>query len=139
MPRSIAAGLLVAALLGAALSGVIMTQRPPTLANNSLDLTALLPFLLGIFLAVGGATGILALALSRRWPALAGRLALTARSSVEQGQRRARAGIRQGVLAGSATVIMLILSLNGWLDLVFAFVVVILVGLVESFVQSREV
>lgn len=138
MPRSTALGLLVAALLGGALAAYIVLQVPPSLADGTLDLTAVLPFLLGIFMAVTGATGILSLALSRRWPALAGRMALAARSSVEQGQRRARAGVRQGLLAGLAVVAMIALFLSGWLDLAIALVLVMLIGLIESFVQSRE-
>lgn len=138
MPRTTAAGLLFIALLGVAVVGYMVTQVPPTQPSGDLDFSALLPFFLGAVLAVAGATGILSIALSRRWPALAGRLALTARSSVEQGQRRARAGIRQGILAGVAVAAMLALFLSGWLDLAIALVLIIFVGLVESFIQSRE-
>ena len=70
MPRSTVTGLFVITLAGAGLVGYLVLRIPPWLADGSLNLTALLPFLLGVFLAVTGATGILSLALSRRWPAL---------------------------------------------------------------------
>ena len=84
-----------------------------------------------------GGVGLLALGLSRRWPILAGRVALS-RSKAVRVQRRAKAAVRQGVLAGMMTVLLLALSFAGWLDLTIAGVVIVLIGLVESFVQSRE-
>jgi hypothetical protein len=102
-----------------------------------LDLAALILLFGGIMLTVTGMVGLLALALSRRWPILAGRGGLS-RSPAVRVRSRSQAAVRQGLLAGTVAAAMLVLALTGWLDLAIALVIIVLAGLVESFVQSRR-
>ncbi len=137
MPKSTTTALTLAALIGALLTGYIFTQLPPTLPGGQLDLAALILLFGGIMLTVTGMVGLLALALSRRWPILAGRGGLS-RSPAVRVRSRTQAAIRQGLLAGTVAAAMLVLALTGWLDLAIALVIIVLAGLVESFVQSRR-
>ena len=138
MPKSTTTALTLAALSGALLTGYVFTQVPPTLPTGQPDMAALILLFGGIMLGVTGMVGLLALALSRRWPILAGRGGLS-RSQAVRVRSRTQAAIRQGLLAGIVIAAMLVLALTGWLDLAIALVIIVLAGLVESFVQSRRV
>ncbi|MBP7962708.1 MAG: hypothetical protein KBG20_03055 [Caldilineaceae bacterium] len=136
MPRSTTTALTLAALSGALLTGYVFTQMAPILSTGRLDLAALLLLFGGIMLMITGLVGLLALGLSRRWPVLAGRGGLSRYKAVRT-RSRTQAAIRQGLLAGVVAAALLVLALTGWLDLSIALVIVVLAGLVESFVQSR--
>jgi ABC-type branched-subunit amino acid transport system permease subunit len=86
---------------------------------------------LGLLALVFGLGALAALALHRRWPALAG---------VRDPRRRADPWVaaRQGVLLALAVGVMLLLTLMRMLDVAFALVTLVLAGLIEGFFQNRR-
>ncbi len=120
-------------LAGAALLIYVLRSVTPYDANNQLSPTALLLFLTGVFLAAGGAGALAASALHRRWPALAG---------VKTRQRRkpltADAALRQGVIFGLVVATLVALAIAQVLDVAVLIVTLLVAGLVEAYVQSRQ-
>lgn len=129
--RAIAASI-AAGLVGGALFFYILRSISPYNADQQLNGVALLGLLTGVFLLVGSVSALIALALHRRWPALAG---------VKARQRRqlprAEAALRQGVIAGIVAVVLIALSILRVLDVTVLIVTLLLAGLVETYAQSR--
>lgn len=117
---------------GAGLVYVLVNQSPYS-ESGQLNPVAVLAVLTGVFLTSSGASALLALSLHRRWPALAGR----------QSHRRRQAptaepALRQGILAGLAAVTLLALAILRVLDVAVLIVTLLVAGLIEAFVQSRQ-
>lgn len=121
----------VAAVTGVALLVYLLWAVPPTLPSGQTNNAALLLFMLGMVALVFGLGALVALALHRRWPGLAG---------VRDPRRRADPWVaaRQGVLLSLAVGVMLVLTLLRMLDLAFALVTLVLAGLIEGFFQNRR-
>ncbi len=120
-----------AAVIGATLLGFLLWSVPPTYPSGEPNLAALVLFLLGLLLLVFGFGGLVALALHGRWPNLAG---------VHDRRKRPDPGValRQGALLAAAVGVMGVLTFLGMLDLAFALVTLVIVGLVEAFLQNRR-
>jgi succinate dehydrogenase hydrophobic anchor subunit len=121
----------LAAVTGVALLVYLLWAVPPTLPSGQTNNAALLLFLLGMLALVFGLGALVALALHRRWPGLAG---------VRDPRRRADPWVaaRQGVLLSLAVGVMLLLTLLRMLDVAFALVTLVLAGLIEGFFQNRR-
>ena len=121
----------LAAVAGTALLIYLLWGVPPTLPSGQTNNAALLLFLLGMLALVFGLGSLVALALHRRWPNLAG---------VRDPRRRADPWVaaRQGVLLALAVGIMLLLILLRMLDVAFALVTLVVAGLIEGFFQNRR-
>jgi hypothetical protein len=122
----------LAAAVGVALLLYLLWSVPPTLPSGQTNNAALLLFLLGLLALVFGLGSLVALALHRRWPGLAG---------VRDPRRRADPWVaaRQGLLLALAVGVMLLLMLLRMLDIAFALVTLVLAGLIEGFFQNRRV
>jgi ABC-type branched-subunit amino acid transport system permease subunit len=121
----------IAAVAGVALLIYLLWAVPPVLPNQQPNNAALLLFLLGMLALVFGLGALVALALHRRWPGLAG---------VRDARRRPDPWVaaRQGVLLALAVGVMLLLTLMRMLDIAFALVTLVLAGLIEGFFQNRR-
>jgi hypothetical protein len=121
----------VAAVAGMILLVYLLWAVPPILPDNQWNNAALLLFFLGMLALVFGLGSLVALALHRRWPALAG---------VRDPRRRPDPWVaaRQGLLLALAVGVMLVLTLARMLDIAFALVTLVLAGLIEGFFQNRR-
>jgi hypothetical protein len=132
MTRAQAAGLSGSGILiGGGLLAFLITTVPPWLSDGEPNAAALLMALLSVMLLVGGLGALLALALHNRWPGLAG--------APRDGSRPAEPGValRQGTLLAVGTGFILILVYSGMLDVAFLVVTILMLVLLEAFVQSR--
>jgi hypothetical protein len=126
--------MIVATLVGAAgmlLLFSVLASMPPLLPNGEQNNAAVVLFFLGLLALVFGLGSLVALAIHRRWPALAG---------VRDPRRRPDPWVaaRQGVLLALAVGVMLLLTLMDRLDVAFALVTLVLAGLIEGFFQNRR-
>ena len=121
----------VAAVVGALLLFYVLAAVSPWLDNGQMNNAGVLLFFLGLLALVFGLGSLVALALHRRWPGLAG---------VRDPRRRADpwVAIRQGLLLSLAVGIMLLLALMQKLDVAFALVTLVVAGLIEGFFQNRR-
>ncbi len=115
---------------GALLLGYLLWAVPPTFPDGEVNTAALILFLFGLLALVFGLGSLVALALHRRWPALAG---------LRDRRRKPQpwVALRQGALLALAVGVMLVLALVRTLDIAFALVTLVLAGLVEGFLQNR--
>ena len=114
---------------GLALLGYLLLSVPPTDSNGALDVPAVVLFFIGLGLAGAGFGTLVAAILQRQWPALAG-------GAADQGPAWGVA-LRQGVLFAAALLALAGLALFQQLDFAFVAVTLVMVGLVEAFIQSR--
>jgi hypothetical protein len=125
---------LVVALTGATLLVYVLRAAPPYDVEERLSPIALLLFFSAVFLSIAGVGTLAALLLHRRWPALAG--------SVSTRSRRKGAplgaAIRQGILFGLTTVVIIALSMLRVLDAAVLIVTLVVAGLIEAYAQSRQ-
>ena len=121
----------VAAVVGALLLIYVLVAAPPWLPSGEVNNASLLLFFLGVLSLVFGLGALVALALHRRWPGLAG---------VRDPRRRPDPWVaaRQGILLSLAVGVMLLLTLMRMLDVAFALVTLVLAGLIEGFFQNRQ-
>jgi hypothetical protein len=121
----------LAAASGALLLLYVLWAVPPWLPSGQTNNAAVILFFAGLLSLVFGLGSLVALALHRRWPALAG---------VRDLRRRADPWVaaRQGVLLALAVGVMLLLTLARMLDIAFALVTLVLAGLIEGFFQNRR-
>jgi hypothetical protein len=121
----------LSALAGLGLLLYLLWAVPPTFDSGQSNNAAVLLFLMGIFALVFGLGSLVALAIHRRWPGLAG---------VRDPRRRPDPWVaaRQGTLLALAVVVMLLLTLLRMLDVAFALVTLVLAGLIEGFFQNRR-
>ena len=119
---------------GAAALAYVLATVPPYTPDHQLSSTALLYFFGALFLVAAGLGALGALALHQRWPALAGR-----RNTRRPGERQPSDGaLRQGILVGVTVVTLTALSILRILDITFALVTLLLVGLIEAYAQTRR-
>lgn len=120
----------IAALAGGMLLGYLLWAVPPTLPDGEVNTAALILFLVGLLALIFGVGTLVALALHRRWPGLAG---------IRDKRRRPQpwVAMRQGLLLAAALGVLLMLALWSSLDIAFVFVTLVLAGLLEGFLQSR--
>jgi len=119
---------------GAAALAYVLATVPPYTPDHQLSATALLYFFGALFLVTAGVGSLVALALHQRWPALAGR-----RRTSRPSQRQASDGaLRQGILFGVTVATLTALSILRILDVTFALVTLLLVGLIEAYAQTRQ-
>lgn len=121
------------ALLGAGGLGYALLVVSPYEEAGNLSVSALLLFFAGLFGLTAAIGSLLALALHRRWPALAG-----------QRQKRrwganppVEAALRQGILLGLMVATLTGLAILRVLDITFALVTILLASLIEAFAQTR--
>jgi hypothetical protein len=122
----------LAALGGGALLAYLAWAVPPRSADGAANVAALAAAFVALLALAGGLGTVAALALHRRWPALAG---------AERGARRTArpsTALRQGVLAGVAVAALAALSALEMLDPAFAIATLLLLGLIEAFCQSQD-
>lgn len=119
-----------AAIAGGALLAYLLWAVPPLYPDGQVNSAALILFMAGLSALVFGFGSLVALALHRRWPALAG---------TYDRRRRPQPWIamRQGLLLATAMGVLLVLALWRALDIAFVFVTLVLAGLLEGFFQSR--
>lgn len=121
----------MAALSGAAVLIYLLTTVPPYLPDGQTNSPALILFLVGLLLFVGGLGSLIALALHKQWPALAGARSRRAKPS-------AGVALRQGTLLAVTVAVMVVLAYTHFLDIAFVFIAVVLAGLVEAVFRSRS-
>ena len=114
---------------GLALLGYLLLSVPPTDSSGALDVPAVVLFFIGLGLVGAGLGSLIAAILQRQWPALAG-------GGAEHGPAWGVA-LRQGVLFAAALLVLAGLALFQQLDIAFVAVTLVMVGLVEAFIQSR--
>jgi hypothetical protein len=109
----------------------VLWTVPPWLPDGQINLLAVILVFLGLLSLVFGIGSLVALALHRRWPALAG---------VRDRRRRADPWVaaRQGTLLALAVGVMLLLTRLQMMDIAFALVTLVLAGLIEGFFQNRR-
>jgi hypothetical protein len=117
-------------LVGGGGLGYLLWAIPPTLANAQWNLAVIALFLAALALLSSGIGTIIALALHRRWPALSG---VRARRAPQP-----ETAVRQGVWLGITITIWAVLALLRLVDITFILITVLLVGLLETFIQSRQ-
>lgn len=108
---------------------LLIWRTSPFDGYPKLNMGVIILFFLALFFTTSSLLGIIALRMHVRWPALAG-VAGTNPSPV--------IAIRQGALFGLAVVIIALLALLQMLDVIFALVTFLLVGLLEGFIQNQE-
>jgi hypothetical protein len=121
----------LAATVGALLLSYLLYAVPPVLPGGEINSAALILFLTALLALIFGLGCLVALALHRRWPGLAG---------IRDPRRRADPWVaaRQGLLLTLAVGVMLVLALLQMLDVAFALVTLVLAGLIEGFFQNRR-
>jgi hypothetical protein len=136
--RSLVVLTMILALAGAAGLAYALLAMSPYDEGGSLSVVALLFFFASLFMLAAAAGSLLALALHRRWPALAG-----SRPGKRQGARwdaapPADAAVRQGILFGLVVAALTALSILRVLDITFVLVTMLVAGLIEAFAQMRR-
>lgn len=121
------------ALLSAGGLGYALIGMSPYDEAGNLSISALLLFFGNLFALTASLGSLLALALHKRWPALAGQ---------RQKQRwvaapPVEAALRQGILLGLVVATLTGLAILRVLDVTFALVTILLAGLIEAFAQTR--
>ncbi len=130
MTRTQAFGWSLAAFLGGGgLLVYIVTQVSPVDADGALLAGPATAAAAAALAALGGVSALFALALHRRWPALAGSKGGTADPAV---------ALRQGALFAAALLAVLVLALFEAADVAFVVVAFLLAGLIEAFAQNRR-
>lgn len=120
-------------LAGGVLLVYVLRNLSPYTEGDALNPAALLAFLLGIFLLIGSSGALAALALHRRWPALAGHKPRQRRQPLAAGP-----ALRQGILIGLTAVTLVALAMIQVLDVAVLIVTLLVAGLIEAYVQSRQ-
>ena len=125
---------LVTTLIGAASLVYVLREVTPYNADERLSAMALLLFFSAVFLSIAGVGTLVALLLHQRWPALAGNINMRARRK----QTPFGPAIRQGILFGLATAVIIALSMLRVLDAAVLIVTLVVAGLIEAYAQSRQ-
>lgn len=118
------------ALSGLAILAFLMATIPPYLPTGELNRVAIFCFILSLALFCAAVGTLFCLLLHRRWPGLAGEPDLVSLPD-------ARSAVRQGLLFALGVSAMSLLALFKILDIAFVMVALVLVGLLEIFLQGR--
>lgn len=127
--RRLIAWSVIVAMAGGGLFGYLLTSVPPREPGGQLDAPVVFLFVGTLVMLMGGLATLVASMLHRRWPLLAGAVRPPTDPVV---------ALRQGIIVAGAVATLLLLALVDMLDLAFVLVTVILAGLIEVFLQSRQ-
>ncbi|MEZ4705805.1 MAG: hypothetical protein R3A44_01285 [Caldilineaceae bacterium] len=108
--------------------GYLLLKTPPYLADGELNVAALLLLFVVLFGFTTSIGILIALQMHKRWPALTGQPFYKPDPII---------AIRQGGLFGLALVTIALLAFLQLADLAFVVVVLLLIVLFETFLQSR--
>ena len=122
----------VAMLAGGALTAYLLLSVSPALPEGQPNYPAILLFFAAVMAFVAGLGALVALALHRRWPALAGA------GREPRDQAAPSVALRQGLFLAVAAGVTLLLAFLQVLDIAFVLVTVVLLGLLEAFLQNRQ-
>lgn len=117
------------ALLGGGLLAYLVLRIPPRLPDGEANVAALLLALICLLLLAGGIGTLAALALHNRWPTLAGARRRTRPSPA--------VAVRQGALAALGAGAIVLLAYARMLDAAYLAVTILILVLLEAFIQSR--
>ena len=132
MTRAQVVGLSVGgALVGGGLLVYLVTTVPPRMSDGVPNAAALVLALVSGMVLVWGLGTMLALALHRRWPGLAGR-------SGQLYMAQPEVAMRQGALLAVGLGFIAVLAYLQMLDAPFFIVTILMLILFEAFVQSRS-
>jgi len=112
------------------LLGYLLATTPPLLPNGELNSLAVFCFILSMTFFSGAVGSLFCLLLHRRWPSLSGQQNYL-------GQPNARSAVRQGLLFALGINAIVLLALFKILDIVFVMVAIVLIGLLEIFLQGE--
>ncbi len=107
----------------------LIYKVPPVTGDGQTDLVVVGAFILASMIMVSGIAAFLFLPLHRRWPALAG---------TKRGAPEPFVAIRQGLLTGATAGVLAVLALSQMLDIAFVTGTILIAGLTEAFLQSRQ-
>lgn len=107
----------------------ITWQVSPFTIYPDLNIPVVILFFAAIFVSTSTIFALVALRLHSYWPALAG---------AHGSKPEPIVAIRQGLLFGVALIVIVLLALLRMLDIIFALVTFLLVGLLEGFLQSQQ-
>lgn len=116
-------------LVGLVLLIFLLYKVSPITTGGQTDLVVVAAFILASMILISGIAAFVLLLLHRRWPALAG----TRRSETDP-----FVAIRQGLVVGATSGVLIVLGLLQKLDIAFILVTVLVGGLIEAFMQSRQ-
>jgi len=119
----------IAALISCGLLFYLLLNTAPYQINAELNRPIVALFLFGLFVLAASIGSAIMLPMHSRWPGLAGTTEYDPNPLV---------AVRQGILFGSAIVIIALLALTQLLDIVFIAFALLVAGLIEAFLQSRS-
>jgi len=120
---------MIAILAGAGLLFYLLTSVPPVGADGQMDMPAVVLFFIALALTALGGISLIASVLHLQWPALAG--------AGPRSQPAPIAALRQGVIFATAFILMAILAFLQRLDIALILVILLVAGLIETFIQNR--
>jgi len=108
----------------------LMATISPYLPSGELNRVAIFCFILSLTLFCAAVGALFCLLLHRRWPGLAGEPELV-------DLPEARSAVRQGLLFALGVSALSLFALFKILDIAFVMVALVLIGLLEIFLQGR--
>lgn len=117
-------------VVGGGALGYLLRNIPPTSPDGQWDLPVIALFMGALALLVSGLGALIALRLQQRWPLIGG--------AQRQAGAKPEAALRQGCLLGVATIALALFALLQTLDITFLLVTLLLIGLVEAYLQNRQ-
>ena len=121
--------LLILGVLSTSLLTYITWQVSPFTVYPRLNIPIIILFFVAVFVSTSTIFALVALRLHQYWPSLAG---------AHGGKPEPIVAVRQGLLFGMALIVIVLLALLRMLDIIFALVTFLLVGLLEGFLQSQQ-
>ena len=116
-------------LIGLMMLIFLLYKVSPVDTDGQMDLVVIAAFIVASMILISGLAAFVLLLLHRRWPALAG---------ARRGDPDPFVAIRQGLLAGATGGVLIVLGLTQKLDIAFILVAILVAGLIEAFLQSRQ-
>jgi hypothetical protein len=116
-------------LAGLLLLAFLLYKVPPVTADGQTDLVVVGAFIVASMIMVSGVAAVVFLVFHRRWPAMAG---------AHRGDPEPFVAIRQGMLTGATVGMFAMLALARMLDIAFVIGIILIAGLAEAYLQSRQ-
>lgn len=116
-------------ILGTTLLTYITWQVSPFTTYPHLNIGVIILLFAAVFISTSTIFALVALRLHVYWPSLAG---------AHKSKPEPIVAVRQGLLFGFALIVIALLALLRMLDIIFALVTFLLVGLLEGFLQSQQ-
>ena len=116
-------------LAGLLLLLFLLYKVPPISADGRTDFVIVGAFIVASMIMISGIAAFVFLALHRRWPAMAG---------AKRGNPEPFIAIRQGLLTGATAGALAVLALSQMLDIAFVIGIILIAGLTEAYIQSRQ-